>query len=328
MQKYGATAAGKQRWRCTQCNETSVRKRPDRSLQIQRRLFKNFLISKTTITAFAQEHNISRSTQFRHFLTHWKTPPPPVVPPHVRVLVIDATSITTRQCMLFIAADADTSKPVFWSSALRESGVSWYNFLLHLHKQGVRPAYVVCDGQRGLLQAIRTVFPDALVQRCLIHVVRQTCAWLTRYPKTAAGRELLVLAKQLSLIRTRRHKRKWIKLFHWWCKKHHQFLCEKSVSPTGKKWYTHRRLRGTKSLIKNAIPDLFRFVTDPTVPRTSNHVEGGINARIQELIRCHRGITTKQKLTLASYYLSARQEQKLMRKPKTKTPKKPTRNDT
>jgi len=230
--------------------------------------------------------------------------------------------------MLFIAADADTSKPVFWSSALRESGVSWYNFLLHLHKQGVRPAYVVCDGQRGLLQAIRTVFPDALVQRCLIHVVRQTCAWLTRYPKTAAGRELLVLAKQLSLIRTRRHKRKWIKLFHWWCKKHHQFLCEKSVSPTGKKWYTHRRLRGTKSLIKNAIPDLFRFVTDPTVPRTSNHVEGGINARIQELIRCHRGITTKQKLTLASYYLSARQEQKLMRKPKTKTPKKPTRNDT
>ena len=38
-----------------------------------------------------------------------------------------------------------------------------------------------------------------------------------------------------------------------------------------------RRLGAAGSSLSNALPDLFRFVTDPTVPKTSNHVEGGMN---------------------------------------------------
>jgi len=190
---------------------------------------------------------------------------------------------------------------------MRECLNSWLLFLSILD---IKPTVVVCDGQRGLLKAIHSTWPKIMVQRCLIHIVRQASAWLTQHPKTKAGKHLLLLVKELRHIRTRRQKRRWIRKYRKWDKKYTTFLKEKSYSWQGRWWYTHRRLRGTRSLIENAIPDLFRFVSDPTVPRTSNHVEGGINSRLKELFRSHRGFTKTKKLALASWYLALRQGQK------------------
>jgi hypothetical protein len=209
--------------------------------------------------------------------------------------------------MLLIAGDNDRLTPVSWFPTIRECLASWHLFLLTLD---IEPVVVVCDGQRGLLKAIHTVWPKTHVQRCLVHIIRQASAWLTQNPKTTAGRQLLLLVKQLRDVRTRRQKRRWLRGYIKWNKKYEKFLKEKSFSWQGRWWYTHRRLRGTKSLIENAIPDLFRFVTDPTVPRTSNHVEGGINARLKELFRSHRGFSQTKKLALASWYLALRQGQK------------------
>lgn len=216
--------------------------------------------------------------------------------------------------MLLIAGDGDQHIPIFWSDVHRECFDTWGAFLRYLLMRHIQPEYIVCDGQKGLLKAIREVYPNAKVQRCVIHIIRQSNKWLTKNPKTRAGRELLILVKQLSQIQTKRQKRRWIRSFRYWCKRHDKFLKERSYGPTGRWWYTHRRLRGTRSLIKNAIPDLFRHVSDPTVPKTSNHVEGGLNARLKELFRCHRGLSPKRKLALAAWYLALRQGQKPTRK--------------
>lgn len=199
--------------------------------------------------------------------------------------------------------------PVSWAHTARECYPSWTSFLLSL-RETQEPSYVVCDGQRGLLKAIREIWPATKVQRCLIHIIRQASAWLTKNPKSKAGRELLALVKRLSMIRSKRQKRRWIRAFRYWNRRHARFLRERTHSVSGRWWYTHRVLRGTRSLLRNAIPDLFRFVTDPSVPRTSNHVEGGLNARLKELFRSHRGISLTKKLALASWYLALRQRQK------------------
>jgi len=65
--------------------------------------------------------------------------------------------------------------------------------------RGANPCCVVGDGQKGLLKAVREVFPRAKVQRCVVHVHRQAMAWLTRNPKTDAGRELRQLVSALLL---------------------------------------------------------------------------------------------------------------------------------
>jgi hypothetical protein len=84
-------------------------------------------------------------------------------------------------------------------------------------------------------------------------------------------------------------------------------------STTGRKrtwWYTHRNLRAARSLIRNALPHLFTFVRYPQIPRTTNHVEGGINSRLKELIHRHRGLSQDRKQVLVAQHLAQKNRQK------------------
>lgn len=309
MQRWGVTKDGKQRWRCGPCRRSGTRKRKDNRHRKRLSFFLSWITSKKTIQQVAADAHVHRFTLQRWFETFFSNPPKPIKSGYpVRVLVLDGTSVQPRTCMMLIAADAARSAPVSWLPISRECHASWSFFLESMKKSGVDPALVVCDGQRGLLKAIPEVWPHALVQRCLIHVIRQSLLWITQRPKTRAGRDLLELVHQLPLIRTKRQKRRWLRGFKGWKRKYHRFLTERTESVSERWWYTHRKLRAVRSLIMNAIPDLFRFVSDPTVPRTSNHVEGGMNSRIKELYHSHRGLALNKKIALTSWYLNQRQE--------------------
>lgn len=309
MQRWGTHPSGTKRWRCLACKTNTVRKRKDNRERTRLSLFVRWLTSKATLEEVADDAVVSIQTLHTWFRLFWLSPPKPK-PTSTRVLVLDATSVVPRQCMLLIAGDNDRCEPVSWMPTVRECHEAWFKFLMDLMWAGVEPSVVVCDGQRGLLKAINEVWPKTKIQRCLVHVIRQASNWLTQNPKTRTGYELLILVRQLSAIRTKRQKRRWIRSFRYWDRKHELFLKERTYASSGRWWYTHRILRGTRSLLRNAIPDLFRFVTDSSIPRTSNHVEGGLNARIKELFRCHRGFSPTKKLALASWYLAIRQGQK------------------
>ena len=310
MQRWGRHPSGRQRWRCRYCDESGIRKRNDNRQKQRLSLFVGWLTSKATLDDMAQQQKVTSKTLTRWFAPFWNILPQPDIQTGVRVLVLDGTSVMKRICMLLIAGDTDTARPVSWFDVPRECYESWSIFLQDLSWHSVTPEVVVCDGQRGLLKAIHEVWPQVKIQRCLIHVVRQASNWLTQNPQTKAGQDLLILVKQLPHIQTKRQKRRWVRAFHYWCRRHNKFLKERSYSPSGRWWYTHRILRGVRSLLRNAVPDLFRFVTDPSIPKTSNHVEGGLNARLKELFRCHRGFSLQKKLALAAWYLALRQGQK------------------
>lgn len=314
MQRWGTTSTGRTRWRCSKCSHSSVRSRKDNRHKKRLSLFVAWLTSKKSLVELSFEVGVSVTTLREWFVSFWDVPPQPDIHTGVRVLVLDGTSVMKRVCMLLIAGDADNARPVSWMDCGRECYDSWVVFLRDLSWRGVTPEVVVCDAQRGLLKAIHEVWPEVWIQRCLIHVVRQACIWLTRNPQTRAGRELLRLVKELPRIQTKRQKRRWVRKFWRWYRRHEKFLKDRSYSPSGHWWYTHRRLRGTRSLLKNALPDLFRFVTDSSIPKTSNHVEGGLNSRLKELFRCHRGFSLQRKLILAAWYLALRQGQKPTRK--------------
>jgi len=54
-----------------------------------------------------------------------------------------------------------------------ESSRAWGSFLEDMKDRGLRsPLLVISDGGKGLCGAIETCFPDALHQRCLVHVCR------------------------------------------------------------------------------------------------------------------------------------------------------------
>jgi len=322
MTGWGRTPSGRQRFRCPSCGGTGIRKRPDNRTRHDGDAFGKWILGKATLAETAKAEGVSVRTLIRRFAPFWDGPPAPRKPRPADVLVLDATYVEPRRMMAFIAGNPRDSSPVGWAFSERESRASWTAFLSGLSRDGIRPSFVVCDAQRGLLCAIRAVWPDALVQRCVIHVHRQARTWLTNSPKTRAGREMSAIVDALLDVRSKRKKRRWIRSFRSWCARHERFLKERTLATDGRGrrrwWYTHRKLRAVRSLVGNAIPDLFRHIGRPEVPRTSNHIEGGVNSRIKELMRCHRGLDVRKKKSLVAWYLSKRQE----------AAEKPTRNVT
>ncbi len=78
-------------------------------------------------------------------------------------------------------------KPVFLglSPGGSESTDAWRGFLEDLKDRGLRsPLLVISDGGAGLLQAIELCFGQSLLQRCLIHRLRNI---LAKVPKHAQG---------------------------------------------------------------------------------------------------------------------------------------------
>ena len=209
-----------------------------------------------------------------------------------------------------IAVDTATGKPVDWILAEKECFASWYTFFNQLAAKGIVPEGTVSDAQKGLLKALSAVYPGIPHQRCLIHVHRQACIWLTKHPKTDAGADLLILTHLLIGVRTRTGAEDWVQSFQEWVDTYHPFLAERTHSDAKRWWYTHRTLRAVRSLLANALPELYTFLNHTKIPRTSNHVEGGINARLRELLRCHRGLTAAQRGSFSCWFLSLKQTQK------------------
>jgi putative transposase len=62
-----------------------------------------------------------------------------------------------------------------------ESAKFWMNVLTDLKNRGVADVFfVVCDGLKGLPDAVNSVFPAAIVQACVIHLIRATLRYASR----------------------------------------------------------------------------------------------------------------------------------------------------
>ena len=81
---------------------------------------------------------------------------------------------------------------------------------------------IVCDGWKGLLQ----LFPEIPAQLCQFHQVKTVSRYLTRNPKTAAGKALW----QLALTLKDSSKVAFQSALQAWFEQHQGFLNERTVN--------------------------------------------------------------------------------------------------
>lgn len=62
----------------------------------------------------------------------------------------------------------------------KEGSKAWLTFMIELRNRGVKDVLIVCvDGLKGFPEAIETVFPEALVQLCIVHLVRNSLNYVS-----------------------------------------------------------------------------------------------------------------------------------------------------
>jgi putative transposase len=77
-----------------------------------------------------------------------------------------------------------------WSSA-NEGAQFWLAVMTELKNRGLRDVYVVCtDGLKGFPQAIETVFPQAQVQTCIVHLIRASLNYASWKERKALAADL------------------------------------------------------------------------------------------------------------------------------------------
>jgi putative transposase len=77
-----------------------------------------------------------------------------------------------------------------WTSA-NEGAKFWLTILTELRNRGVKDIFIACvDGLKGFPQAIESVFPQAQVQLCIVHLMRASLNYVTWKDRKQVAAEL------------------------------------------------------------------------------------------------------------------------------------------
>jgi transposase-like protein len=97
------------------------------------------------------------------------------------VSVRDGGSVTKKAIYVALGMALDGTREVlgFWIEAT-EGARFWLSVLTELKNRGVEDVFFVCcDGLTGLPQAIETAFPKAVVQTCIVHMIRASLRYVS-----------------------------------------------------------------------------------------------------------------------------------------------------
>ena len=103
----------------------------------------------------------------------------------LRIKVRDEGVVRNKAVHIALGVRADGSKEILGLWLEQNEGAKfWLRVMNELKNRGVEDVLLaVVDGLKGFPDAIRAVFPDALVQTCIVHLIRHSmnfCSWKDR----------------------------------------------------------------------------------------------------------------------------------------------------
>ena len=290
MKRNGHTSSGATRWRCKGCGASLTRKIDNAAKRLAE--FLSWLLGKD-----AQSDMPGGGRTFRRRTSEfWQIWP---IAPHTGeacdVVFLDGIWIG-RDAVVLIAC---TKKHVLaWHLAETECTSAWAALMMRMPA----PVMAVPDGAPGFAKAARAVWPATRIQRCTFHAFCQVRRCTTSRPKLDAGVELYSLARRLPKAKDADAAATWLADYAGWCAKWERFLREFTLKD-GRKQYVHERLRKARRALNKLVQtgELFTFVEmskerGGAWDSTNNMIEGGVNARLREMLRMHRGLTTIRRI--------------------------------
>lgn len=133
----------------------------------------------------------------------WRSRPVDEVYPIVyvdglRIKVRDKGAVTIKTAYLVIGVDVGGRKHALgvWIAEV-EGAKFWVSVLTQLRNRGLRDILICCcDGLSGLPDAVTSVFPDTVVQTCVVHVIRNAMRFVSYQDRkhVAAGMRAIYTA--------------------------------------------------------------------------------------------------------------------------------------
>ena len=132
-------------------------------------------------------------------LAEWQSRPLDPVYPVIFIDVINVKirdgQVANRPIYVALAVTCDGERDVLglWAGAHGdgEGAKYWLRVLTEIRNRGVQDVcIVVCDGLKGLPEAIATVWPQAITQTCIVHLLRNSFKYASKRDWAAIARDL------------------------------------------------------------------------------------------------------------------------------------------
>ena len=195
--------------------------------------------------------------------------------------------------MVFRASNL--KKNLLWYIVSHETNEKYREGIEFLIDNGWEIEMLIADGKPGLGK----LFPEIPFQLCQFHLFQTVTRYISKNPKLEAGKELRRIMFYLK--QTDRES------FEYWITQWHQkwkeFLNERSENwITGKKIYTHLRLRKAYNSITRALPYIFtahQFLPIKRVCSTTNSLDGYFS-HLKSKLSVHRGASKNTQIKIIS----------------------------
>ncbi|OXM60223.1 IS256 family transposase [Amycolatopsis sp. KNN50.9b] len=109
------------------------------------------------------------------------------------VVKVRDSQVANRPFYAAIGVTVDGRKDVLglWPGSGGEGAKFWMSVLVDLKNRGVKDVFfLVCDGLKGLPEVVEQVWPAAIVQTCIIHLIRNSFRLTSRKYTDALKRDL------------------------------------------------------------------------------------------------------------------------------------------
>jgi hypothetical protein len=295
--------AGKQRYQCSECFANFTIKNEGVKEHNLFVWFRKWIMERQVYSTLVRDSKMSQSTLQNLFRKYLNSAPVIAIKSKSKVhLLIDGSYFSNGLCLI-LYFDHDIRYVQLYRETNQEKVKEITEDLENLKKLGVDVYSVTCDGNKSILKSIKTAYPNAIIQRCLVHIKRQVKNYLSQNPKHPIAKKLLYLSKQITCIKTIEQSNFWLLSFNNWHQENKEYINQKTYNENNHSyWYTHKNLHLATALIINAIPNMFCYLDDNEIPYTTNRIESYF-AHLKEKLTLHRGLRFNAKKNFIKWYL-------------------------
>jgi len=223
-------------------------------------------------------------------------PPASTLDANARYLLFDGTFLH-RPNSIVVLMDGQTHRVVRGQFGVRENSQPELRaFFEPMIAEGLSPRSFTVDGNPQVIRVLKALWPDAAIQRCLVHIQRQGLSWCRRSPKTPYARQLREIFLQVTRIDTIEHKDVFINLVTNWEARYGAVIEDRKE--TGRVFSDIKRAR---SMLMRALPNMFHYLDDPNISKTTNGLEGYFS-RLKLHYRQHRGLSPQNRPNYFAWY--------------------------
>lgn len=209
---------------------------------------------------------------------------------------MDGTFIQGRKG-IFIVMDSSKYQVIAGRSSMEEKTVTLIEFFKYLSRCNLLPISATIDGNPAIRKALIHVWPDIIVQRCLVHIQRQGLSWCRRKPYRTDAKHLRSIFLAVTEVDNHEKMDLFINQVMEW-----EYRFGPAIQTRVGSGKVFSDIKRARSMLLTALPDMFHYLNDNNITWSTNAVEGYFG-RMKLKYRQHPGLSHGKQMAFFNWYM-------------------------